>query len=246
MNPMPPGVTVFPDEEALARAAADLFALSAADAVTARGRFTVALSGGTTPLRTYELLATDPHRVTVPWRRVHVFWGDERCVPPGHHDSNYGAAKRSLLSRVDVPQEQVHRIPAELGAVPAAAAYEKELREFFGAGLLPAFDLIVLGLGEEGHTASLFPRSPALDVTAHLAAPVMPPPPAHPRVTLTLPVLNHARHVLFLVAGSAKAQALREVFSGQGLRPVPAALVRPVDGRVNWYVTRDASLLLGK
>jgi 6-phosphogluconolactonase len=241
---MPEAVTVFADDEALSRSAADLFFLLSADAVAARGKFTVALSGGATPLRMYELLAADPLRLTVPWRQVHVFWGDERCVPTGHRDSNFGAAHRALLSRVDVPPEQVHRMRCELGPASAAAAYDKELRELFGAGPPPAFDLIVLGLGEDGHTASLFPRSAALNVTAHLAVPVMLPPPVHQRVTLTLPVLNNAQHVLFLVSGSAKAPALREVFFGIDGRHFPASLVHPVNGYLRWFVSRDAASLL--
>lgn len=246
MSPMPPGVTVFADHEALSRSAAELFSLLAADAVAARGMFSVALSGGMTPLRMYEVLAADPLRGSVPWKEVHVFWGDERCVPTGHRDSNFGAAHRALLSRVDVPPEQVHRLRCELGASEAAAAYEKELRERFGAGAPPAFDLIVLGLGDDGHTASLFPRSAALNVTAHFAVPVMLPPPVHQRVTLTLPVLNNAQHVLFLVSGSAKAPALREVFFGAEGRHLPASLVHPKNGYVRWFVSRDAASLLAR
>jgi 6-phosphogluconolactonase len=234
------------DAEELAAAAAVEIARRARGAVTSRGLFTLALSGGSTPTRLYAVLARQQAgRGAVPWGKVHVFWGDERAVPPGHPESNFRAANEALLSRVPIPEGNVHRIRAELGSAAAAAElYETELRDFFRTpvGRFPRFDLVLLGLGADGHTASLFPESGALgELTRLVVAPLVPRLGAH-RITLTLPVLNGAREVMFLVSGEGKAGVLAQVLEGgtEGV-PLPARLVRPRDGALLWFVDRAAA-----
>jgi 6-phosphogluconolactonase len=237
----------FEGAEALARAAAEAVAEAAVRAVAERGRFTIALAGGSTPRRLYALLASAgaPFRARIPWDRVHVFFGDERHVPPNHPDSNYGLAREALLDHVR--PGSVHRMRGDLpDAGEAAAAYEAELERFFGASVAadppPALDLVLLGLGSDGHTASLFPGSAALEERRRwVAAPWIARLRAH-RLTLTLPVLDRARAVLFLVAGADKADALAQVLGGgDGEAPLPAARVRPEGGAPRWYVDRDAA-----
>lgn len=235
-------VAVCRDPEEMARQAAERFALLAAEAAALRGRFRVALAGGRTPRRLYECLAGDPHRSAVPWERVEVFWGDERWVPPDHPDSNFRLAHEALLAHVPVPAAGIH--PMRAGGTPdeAAAVYERELRNAFGlspaGGVPPRFDLILLGLGPDGHTASLFPGSPALDAVDHLVAAPFVPALAAYRLTLTLPVLNAAAHVVFLVAGADKAAVLRAALGGT--ERLPASRVRPRDGALTWLVDRAA------
>ena len=169
-----------------------------------RGRFAVALSGGSTPKRMFEQLA----KMVMDWKHIHLFWVDERCVPPDHPDSNYGMTAEALLNHIEIPGENIHRIHGEQPPEPAALIYEKELRHFFGEQL-PVFDLILLGLGSDGHTASLFPGSPALQEKKRWAVEVKhdaPPPPLVDRVTLTIPVLKEAREVIFLVSGNRKVR----------------------------------------
>ncbi|MBU2550478.1 MAG: 6-phosphogluconolactonase, partial [Proteobacteria bacterium] len=178
---------MFDDLEHLSRAAAEVVVREAGRAVEARGRFLLVLSGGGTPARLYGILGESPLREAVPWDRVHVFWGDERCVPADHPDSNYALAQKTLLDRVPCPEAHVHRMAGELGARAAADRYEMELRDFFAPGG-PEFDLVLLGMGPDGHTASLFPGQEVLDEKVRLTAPVQPPPsirPAVPRLTLT-------------------------------------------------------------
>ncbi len=232
------------DAAALAEAAADLFARLAAEAIAARGRFNVALSGGSTPRVLHaRLSAPDAKRAArLDWTRVHVFWGDERCVPPDHPDSNYRMARETLLDRVPLPAANVHRIHGELPPERAAAEYERALRAYFGDGSLPRFDLILLGLGEDGHTASLFPGSAALGEAARWAVAVPhsdPPPPPLPRVSLTLPVLNAAAQVVFLVSGAGKAQRLAQVLRRPG-ESLPAGRVHPTGGLL-WLVDAAAA-----
>ncbi|MBI3978872.1 MAG: 6-phosphogluconolactonase [Chloroflexi bacterium] len=260
---------VYPDLDRLSRAAAEQVAAALAGSDSAR-QCSIALAGGSTPLRLYALLASAPFADTLPWHRLVVYWGDERWVPHDHPESNYGAARRALLDRVPVPAHQVHPVPTDLPTPQASAdAYEYTLREQLEtrnpdpheytlreqlgpSDPIPRFDLILLGMGPDGHTASLFPGSPVLDecrrlVTAVLDAPK--PPPA--RVTLTLPVLNAAARVIFLVAGADKAAALRAAILAPGLQPPtpgpqrphaerevvpPAGLVRPTDGELIWLV----------
>jgi 6-phosphogluconolactonase len=207
----------------------------------------VALSGGSTPRATYALLATVEFASLVDWPRVHVFWGDERCVPLDDPDSNYRMARETLLDHVPLPTRNVHRIRGEMDPEAAAQAYAAELRAFFGTQW-PSFDLVLLGMGNDGHTASLFPGSATLHedtravvaVTAHYED-----RPAH-RVTLTPPAINSARQVVFLVAGAAKAETLQAVLEGPADR-FPAQFIRPTSGQLAWLVdSAAASRLKGK
>ena len=240
-------VRVLPDAAALARAAADLFARVTTDAVAARGRAAVALSGGTTPRQMGELLAVPPHRDQVPWDRLQVFWGDERWVPESSPESNAGVARRTFLDRVPIEPQQVHPFPT-VGLEPAEAteAYEATLRAVLGiAEDVPRFDLVLLGMGDDGHTASLFPGTEALRERTALAVANHVPKLDATRLTLTVPVLNAGREVVFLVGGSGKAETLAAVLEGPE-RPeeLPAQLVRPTEGRLVWLVDREAAALL--
>jgi 6-phosphogluconolactonase len=238
-------IRVFPDYEALSRGAAALFAETAKVAVRERGRFGVALAGGNTPRRTYELLALPPFRDEVPWPGVHVFWGDERCVPPENPQSNERMVRESLLEKVPVPEEQTHPIRCTGKPAEAAAVYEKLLRSYFEV-TGPAFDLVLLGLGENGHTASLFPGEPVLHEMKRWAAEVFPGGEGLHRVTLTAPLLNRAREVVFLVSGKEKAQVLREVMLGpKDPVKLPAQLIRPEPGLLHWLVDREANVAAG-
>jgi 6-phosphogluconolactonase len=235
-----PEVEVLPDARSLAERAAEEFVRQANQALRTGSRFTVALAGGSTPQRMYTLLAG----ARVDWRGVHFFWGDERCVPPGNADSNYHMADEALLNHIPIPTGNVHRIPGELPAKEAAQDYEDQLRRFFG-GATPRFNLVLLGLGEDGHTASLFPGAPAVQEKTHWVASVshsVPPPPLVDRVTLTLPVLNAADQVLFLVSGADKSERLAQVLQGP-TQPdlLPAQAVKPVKGSLRWLVDRAAA-----
>ncbi len=235
-------VTIFDDPKSLAEAAARDFAEKASAAISTRGRFAAALAGGSTPKATYEILARD-YADEVDWRNVHVFMGDERTVPPGHEDSNFRMAKEALLAHV--PVGSVHRMRGETEPDESAMEYGEELRDFFGGS--PRFDLIHLGIGEDGHTASLFPRTPALDATDRLVV-------ANPvekldtvRLTLTAPVINDARSVVFLVAGEGKAEALAEILEGGAdPRDCPSKLIRPGDGGSEWMVDRASAGLIDR
>lgn len=242
-----PGLQVrtFQDRKALSRAAADLFVSLSRNTIAAQGRFAVALSGGSTPKGLYTLLGTVPYREAVPWPRVHLFWADERCVPQDHPESNYKLAYDAFLSRVSLPSENIHRIRGEEEPGKAARVYEDDLRRFFGGGV-PVFDLLLLGAGEDGHTASLFPGSPSLHETTRVALPVYLERPKRDRVTLTLPVLNRAAHVLFLASGRAKAAVVSEILEGGNVQRYPAGLVQPVNGDVLWLIDREAAVKLRK
>lgn len=236
-------LVVYPDLEALSRAAAALFVEQARQAVASRGRLSVALSGGRIPLRTYELLAEPPAHYQVPWDRVHVFWGDERCVPADDPRSNARMARRALLDHVPIPPGQMHPIACGQAPREAAERYEGVVRAFFAEGP-PRFDLVFLGVGENGHTASLFPGTPVLAERQHWAAEVYVAEQALFRVTVTAPLLNQAAVVAFLVSGAAKAAVLREVLDGpEDPRRLPAQLIRPTNGSVRWLVDRAAGRL---
>jgi 6-phosphogluconolactonase len=231
----------------LARAAADEVVRLAGESVAARGRFTFVLSGGSTPRSLFTLLA-DPHesfRERIAWNAVHVFWGDERCVPPDHPDSNYRMAREALLDHVPIPAANVHRIAAENpDAAAAAAQYDAELGAFFALAdsALPRFDLVLLGLGPDGHTASLFPGNAAVHETAHrVIAPFVEKLGTH-RITLTAPVLNHAAVVIFLVSGAEKVAALAAVLEGaRQIDLYPAQIIQPDDGALVWLVDNAAA-----
>jgi 6-phosphogluconolactonase len=237
-----PRVRVFADPEEVASAAARRVAELAREAVDERGAFSVALSGGSTPRRVYELLAGDEFRGGVDWQRVHVFFGDERTVPPDHADSNYRMANEALLSRVPVPAENIHRIEGLGDAAANASAYESVMRDFFGDAEWPRFDLVMLGMGDDGHTASLFPHTSALEERRAWVVANWVEKLGTRRITLTAPAINAARHVLFLVNGAGKAERLREVLKGErDPARLPSQLIRPHDGTLEWFVDRAAA-----
>jgi 6-phosphogluconolactonase len=239
-----PVLRVLPDADRLAAAAAEVFVGAALAATRERGRFAVAISGGSTPLRLYRLLARRGHLTPpgpLPWGSIHWFWVDERCVPPDDPRSNHGNW-REAMAGAQLPAANVHRIPAELGAAEAAGRYDHTLRQWFATAAAPRFDLVLLGMGADGHTASLFPGSEALTESERwVAAPrVYPSGPA--RVTLTLPALNAAACVVFLVSGAEKSATLRRVLRGP-LDPgaLPAQAIRPADGELSWFADQAAA-----
>jgi 6-phosphogluconolactonase len=237
-------ITVYEDREALSRAAARLFAERAERAVADHGRCAVLLAGGETPRRTYELLADEPLRNRIPWGQMHLFWGDERCVPPDDPRSNARMACRALLDRVPVPAGQVHPIPGDRDPQQAADEYEALLRRFF-AGTPPRFDLVLLGLGVDGHTASLFPDSPVLEERERWTSATRRPDEEIDRVTLTLPIINQAELIVFLVAGADKAAVLHELLDEEpDPRQRPARMIRPEQGELHWLVDSPAARLL--
>ncbi len=235
---------VFPDSGSMSRAAAEFVITHVRNALASRGSCSLVLSGGATPAPLYSLLASAPCRGRIRWPGVHVFWSDERCVPPDHPESNYRLAFDSLLSRVPLSSAQIHRIHGEEGADRAAQIYEEDLVRFFGDGPLPMFDLVLLGVGEDGHTASLFPGSALLHERERLALPVHLEPPGPDRVTLSLPVLNNAARVLFLAAGPSKAAVVHEILEGGNPKGYPAGLVRSIREGETWMLDHDAARAL--
>ncbi|HJQ25922.1 MAG TPA: 6-phosphogluconolactonase [Blastocatellia bacterium] len=245
-------VRVYRDAQEVALKAARHFARLADQYVVGSGRFTVALSGGSTPRAMFSLLAEAPFADTVPWDSIYFFWGDERSVPPDHADSNYRMANETLLSRVPVPAEHIFRIPAELPDPQAAAdLYSETLLGFFAQPgsssdtALPRFDLIFLGMGPDGHTASLFPGTTALKVTDKIVAANYVEKFNANRITLTAPTINNARNVTFVVAGPDKAEALSEVLEGD-FQPelYPSQLIHPEHGSLLWMVDEAAAARL--
>jgi 6-phosphogluconolactonase len=230
--------------QGLFQAAADEVIHAATAAVAERGRFTIALSGGSTPKNLYTLIAANAS-ANLPWAQMFFFWGDERHVPPDDPDSNYRMAKEAFLSKIPVPPGNVFRIPAENpDAAAAAEAYEQTLRKFFavGAGEFPRFDLILLGMGPDGHAASLFPETAALQEKSRLVVANWVEKLGTSRITFTLPLLNAARCVAFLVSGIDKAEALHEVLEGNAPgEKYPSKLVQPSAGKLIWFVDRAAA-----
>jgi 6-phosphogluconolactonase len=239
------GVRIFEGAAELMDGAAEEIAEAARQAVEEHGRFAWALSGGSTPRGLYQLLASEAWRDRMPWPAIHFFWGDERHVPPDHPESNFRMAREAMLDAVPVPSENIHRIRAEEpDAQRAAAEYEATLRSFFT--FVPddstRFDLILLGLGKDGHTASLFPGSPAVHERERLVVAPWVESQRTFRITLTPPVLNHARRVIFLVAGEDKAEALHRVIQGE--RDPDRYPAQVVEGNCSWMVDRAAARLL--
>lgn len=230
--------------EAVSQAAAELFAARASVAVRERGRFSVALAGGNTPRRAYELLAQSPLCDAVPWYDVHVFWGDERCVPPDDPRSNYRMAREAFLDRLPLLDWQIHPMRGVGDPDEAAFEYERELRQFFADGK-PRFDLVLLGMGDNAHTASLFPGLPVLEERTRWVSSVYIAELQMHRLTLTAPAINQAATIAFLVAGADKAQPLKEVLQGpRDPQRLPAQLVRPADGELLWLVDKTAAARL--
>jgi len=239
------------DAESLSWTAAEHLAALAAEAIARRGRFTLVLAGGATPRLLYHTLATGRMVPAIDWSRVFVFWGDERCVPSDHDDSNYHMAREILLDEVAIPNTHRFRIPAELPPAHAASTYEQELRLFFPpqsekspqAPLeWPRFDLVLLGLGDDGHTASLFPESSALHETEHWVLPVYVEKLAAWRITLTPPAINAAAQIFFLVNGAQKAARVKDILAGPRLPDhFPAQLITPVQGTLTWFLDAAAA-----
>jgi len=236
---------VFETPEQLALAAAERFVDYSNELRDMSERFSVALAGGNTPRQVYELLATERFKNRVEWSQVHLFFGDERCVPPEHPDSNYAMAYEALISRVPIPAKNVHRIPGESNPNEGALEYENELRAFFAGLAWPRFDLVLLGMGEDGHTASLFPASAALKEMSRWVVATRNEQSRHERITLTVPVFNHARRIMVLVTGKKKAQRLKEVLRRQpGSEQLPVQAITPINGMLEWLVDADAASLL--
>lgn len=234
-------IQIYRDYETLSLAAANLFLEKARRNVDQFGRFSVVLSGGSTPKRMLEILAQPSYVDRLPWRNTHVFWGDERCVPQDDARSNVLMARHTLLDHVPVPEENVHPLRCEKDPAGAASRYEAILKEFF-MDRLPSFDLVWLGLGTNGHTASLFPGTPVVEEQTRWAAEVFIEEQDMWRVTLTLPVLNQAETVVFLVSGQKKAEILQQVMEDPSTAAhFPAQLVQPKSGNLVWMVDRTAA-----
>jgi len=235
-------VRVYSNASALARAAAGFFAEEAALAVASRGRFCVALAGGSTPVAAYEAVASKHFAWRIDWSRVHIFWGDERCVPPDHPDSNYAMAKRTLLSGADIPEPNIHPMRTDLPPEDAAEDYAAELKRVMceTGDCIPRFDLVLLGMGADGHTASLFPGDDLSGHEGRIVVATRGERGGHRRLTLTLSVINNAACVAFLVSGVEKEPALTQVLRGAPPKP-PAGLVSPKDGRLVFFLDSAAA-----
>ena len=242
-------IAIYPDTETLSQEAAQYIVRVAQEAIASHRRFTIALSGGSTPKKLYALLAEEPYRSQIDWSLVDIFWSDERCVPPSDSESNYLMAQQVLLSKIPIPANQVHRMPADQSDRDAASyAYTLEMQQTIGSESVPSFDLIQLGMGPEGHTASLFPGQASLHEQQRLVMPVTVPKPPPPRLTFTPRLLNAASHVLFLVTGAEKQDAVKAVLEGE-FQPdeYPAQIVQPTKGEVTWMLdTSAAGKLQGK
>ncbi len=237
-------IRVFPTAEDLARQAATSFVEQAAASIAARGRFSIALSGGTTPRIIFCVLASPEFASHVDWSRVHFFWGDERAVPPENPESNFRLAYEHLLQPLDISPKNIHRIEGEFPPAEAAARYDAHLTAFFGAEPR-RFDLIHLGLGEDGHTASLFPHTTALDDPEARVVANEVPQRQTTRITFTAALINAARAVEFFVTGAGKASVLREVLLGADQKHhYPSQMICPTDGTLTWFVTADAAAQL--
>lgn len=236
---------IFENQQATVIAAADHIRDLAENAIQTKGRFSIALSGGSTPKAVYELLSTDPYSQQMDWQNVYIFWGDERCVPPDDQDSNYRMSNEALLSHIPIPSENIFRMHGEIDPAQAAAEYEHQLRIFFGEENPPCFDLILLGMGDDAHTASLFPGTSAIHeqtrwVIAHFVEKL-----DTWRITLTPVVINAAAQVTFLVIGDKKSEPLKHVLqSDYDPDKFPSQIVKPTDGQLTWLLDQSAAKLL--
>jgi 6-phosphogluconolactonase len=241
-----PQIIVLEDRETLFVRAAEEIVHISGEAICTHGQFTLCLTGGNTPADVYSLIASRFH-LSVDWNAVHLFWGDERCVAPDDPASNYGMAYRTMLSKLDLDPEQVHRMRGEDEPAQGAREYEEELRKFFpvGKGEFPSLDLTLLGLGDNVHIASLFPGHPALHEKERLAVAVEVDAPQRRRITLTPPMLNNSARVMFIVAGQNKAAAVKAALEGpRDPDKYPAQIINPGHGEVIWLLDRPAASLL--
>ena len=233
------------DPARLASKCAEIFCNTARESVAANGCFAAAVSGGSTPRAMHRLLSKDPFVSQVPWRNTQLFWVDERVVPFEDPESNFGTAKKDFVEKIAIPPAYLHPMPVSSPPEEGAELYQEELEEFF-QGLEndnPAFDLILLGVGKDGHIASLFPGQVGLDEKKRWVIAVKGGDPYANRLTMTYPILNHARQIVFLVSGKEKAEILRAVFEDRQLE-LPAQRVKPVNGNLIWLIDRDAAFLL--
>ena len=241
---MHPNLQIAKDAEALAREGAELFLRIAQESVRSRNRFTAAISGGSSPRGMNRLLAREPFRSEIPWSDTHLFWVDERLLPYDNPESNFGAARDDFLSGVPIPEGNVYPMPVELAPADGAEAYQRELNDFFNDPAMPVFDLIFLGLGPDGHTASLFPgSSPDPSGQEPWVISVTGGNPNVARLTLTYPVLNSARHAVMLVSGSDKADIVRQIIFGEPPL-LPAHYIEPRSGTMTWLLDRSAASML--
>ncbi len=226
-------------------AAATLFASKAQNAADRKGFFTVALSGGSTPRPMHRRLAENPFRSNIPWDKIHIFWVDERCVPEDDPASNYGAARKDFIDRLPIPKTHIHPMPVNMPPEKGASCYQREMMDFFGAGLdeIPIFDLILLGIGTDGHTASLFPGHSALHEKKKLISTVKGGMPNVNRLSMTYPILNQAEEIIILASGKEKAGII-EALLEKKQRGLPALGIQPKSGKLTWLLDREAAALL--
>ena len=238
------GLSMFSTSVLLSQAVARLVVRIVIETLETQDRVTLCLSGGSTPRELYSLLACEPYCYQIPWEKVYIFWGDERCVPVSESDNHYRMAMDLFLSKVPIPSENIHRMSVEISNPDEVAQkYESDLKEFFSLSgmLIPQFDLIFLGMGSDGHTASLFPETMALKEETRWVVSNFVPCRGLTRLTLTFPILNQGRNIVFLVSGSNKAAMLRIVLQGsQHSSFLPAELIRPKFGQLMWFVDQDA------
>jgi 6-phosphogluconolactonase len=240
-------ISIYPDTDTLAQKAAEMFVDTAGESIRDHGRFMVALSGGSTPNKMYAILATRNHTDKIEWENVHIFWGDERCVPPDHPDNNFRMARQAFLDHIPIPPGNIHRIPGELEPHSAAEMYARDLRTSFmlQGNDPPRFDLIFLGMGTDGHTASLFPNTTAVNDQKNLVAANFVPKLEAWRITLTARTINAAANVVFLASGSDKSQTLERVLNGpRKPRFFPSQLIDPTSGKLLWMLDADAAASL--
>jgi len=244
---MKPEIKIFENVDDLSNALAIEFQQSAKAAAQSDCAFHVALSGGTTPALFFKYLAEPTYQNKVPWEHVHFFWGDERCVPPDHPESNYGMTRRNLLNQIPLPQPNIHRIRAEENPFEEVNRYSEEIENTVPKNKTnwPQFDWIFLGLGNDGHTASIFPGSDVLTEGSNICALATHPISGQQRITLTLPVINNAKRISFLVSGESKAPIVAGILQDkEGSKLLPAAHVQPEDGILEWYMDRPAAALI--
>lgn len=234
-------VRIFPDIETLSRAAADFVLQIATDSIQQQGVFTIAISGGKTPERLFEYLAAPPFNTAIPWAKTHVYWVDERCVPLNDKENNAHNAIRILFNKVNIPTENVHRMRVDLQPKEAAEDYNRQLNLYFN-GKTPKFDLILMGIGDDGHTASLFPGTDVLEDEVSWVKEVYVPQQQMSRVTLMPRLINQAHNILFLVSGKTKAPVLARVLNtANNNLPLPVGLIKPVNGKLFWFVDEAAA-----
>jgi 6-phosphogluconolactonase len=233
-------IKVFNSQSEFQTGGADFIKSKILECTASEDKCSIALSGGSTPKNIYKLLAEPGYSSRIPWRKVYLFWGDERFVPPTDHESNFKMANENLISKIPIPPENVFRVKAEKSPEEAAEEYERKLKQFFGNVQLPEFSVILLGLGEEGHTASLFPGSRAIGEAHKWVVNNYVEKLGAERITLTFPVINNAGNIVFLVSGKGKAEIVKKVLTGNGDN-LPAEMINPKQGYLTWLLDKDAA-----